>query len=66
MIKINENEFVTSSSSDKILFFWNSNNYSNNNKINNLDINSNPNNMILLNNDLLCVAGESNKGFFLF
>ena len=64
MIKINENEFVTSSSSDKILFFWNSNNYSNNIKINNLEINSNPNNMILLNNDLLCVAGNSSKGFF--
>ncbi len=64
IIKINENEFVNSSSTDKQLVFWNSNNYSNITKINNLEINPNTNNMILLNNDLLCVAGNSSKGFF--
>ena len=63
IIKINENEFANSSSSDKLLIFWNSNNYSTITKISNLEINSNINNMILLNNDLLCVAGNSPNGF---
>ena len=37
ILKINENEFVTSSCSEKCLKFWNSNNYSNISIINNVE-----------------------------
>ena len=37
ILKINENEFVTSSYGDKCLKFWNSNDYSNISTINNIE-----------------------------
>ena len=37
ILKLNENEFVTSSQTDKCLKFWNSNDYSNISTINNVE-----------------------------
>ena len=37
ILRLNENEFVTSSCGDKYIKFWNSNNYSNIATINNIE-----------------------------
>ena len=66
IFKLNENEFVTSSESDKRIKFWDSNDYSNIATINQ-DIESSYRwkNMCLLENDLLCIGGNNSKGFYL-
>ena len=65
ILKLNENEFVTSSFNDKCIKFWNSNNYSNIVTINNIESTGAWKNMCLLENDLLCVGGYNSKGFYL-
>ena len=54
ILRLNENEFVTSSYEDKYIKFWNSNNYSNIATINNIESCWTWKNMCLLENDLLC------------
>ena len=66
ILKLNENEFVTSSYKDKRIKFWDSNDYSNIATINQ-DIET-PwigKFMCLLENDLLCIGGDNSKGFYL-
>ena len=65
ILKLNENEFVTSSCSDKCIKFWNSNDYSNIATINNIEIELTYKTMCLLENDILCVGGDNSKGFYL-
>jgi len=65
ILKINKNEFVTSSCSDYCLKFWNSSNYLNIATIKNIQIEWTYNLMCLLDNDLLCVGGKDSKGFYL-
>jgi WD40 repeat protein len=65
ILKLNENEFVTSSCGDKCIKFWNSNDYSNIATINNIESSWTWKNMCLLENDLLCVGGDNSKGFYL-
>ena len=65
ILKLNENEFVTSSCDDKCIKFWNSNDYSNIATINNIETDFGFKNMCLLENDLLCVGGENSTGFYL-
>ena len=65
ILRLNENEFVTSSCLDKCLKFWNSNNYSNIATINNIECCGTWKNICLLENDLLCVGGINSKGFYL-
>ena len=65
ILKINENEFVTSSSKDKCIKFWNSNNYSYITTINNIEINFGFKIMCLLEKDILCIGGDNSKGFYL-
>ena len=65
ILRLNENEFVTSSQSDNCLKFWNSNNYSNITIINNIEIAWGFQAMCLLEDDLLCVGGNNSKGFYL-
>ena len=65
ILRLNENEFVTSSYDDKCIKFWNSNDYSNIATINNIQSSWTWKNMCLLENDLLCVGGNNSKGFYL-
>ena len=65
ILRLNENEFVTSSYGDKCIKFWNSNDYSNIATINNIESSYRWKNMCLLENDLLCVGGDNSKGFYL-
>ena len=65
ILKLNENEFVTSSFNDKCIKFWNSNDYSNISTINNIESTGSWKNMGLFKNDLLCVGGCNSKGFYL-
>ena len=66
ILKLNENEFVTSSYNDKCLKFWNSNNFTNISTINNIESFSWPKrNLCKLNDDILCVGGTNSKGFYL-
>ena len=65
ILRLNENEFVTSSCSDKCLKFWNSNDYSNITTINNIETHWSLKTMCLLEDDLLCVGGNNSKGFYL-
>ena len=65
ILKLNENEFVTSSCGDKCIKFWNSNDYSNIITIDNIEIEWTLKTMCLLENDLLCIGGENSKGFYL-
>ena len=65
ILRLNENEFVTSSYGDECIKFWNSNNYSNISTINNIESSWSKKNMCLLENDLLCVGGDNYKGFYL-
>ena len=64
-MKINENEFVTSSYYDKCLKFWNSNDYSNIATINNVETTGGFKVLCLINDNTLCVGGTSSKGFYL-
>ena len=66
ILKLNENEFVTSSYGDKRIKFWDSNDYSNIATINqDIETNSIGKFMCLLENDLLCIGGDNSKGFYL-
>ena len=65
IIKLNENEFVTSSKNDKCIKFWNSNNYSNIATINNIETYYGFKLMCLLEDDILCIGGNNSKGFYL-
>jgi WD40 repeat protein len=65
ILRLNENEFVTSSCDDKCIKFWNSNDYSNIATINNIEIELTYKTMCLLENDILCVGGTNSKGFYL-
>ena len=65
IFKINENEFVTSSSSDKCLKFWNSNDYSNITTINNIETDWTSSILCMIKEDILCVGGNNSKGFYL-
>ena len=65
ILRLNENEFVTSSCSDKCIKFWNSNNYSNITTINNIETIWALKIMCLLEDDILCVGGTNSKGFYL-
>ena len=65
ILKINENEFVTSSCDDKCLKFWNSNDYSNISTINNIENEWTFRTLCLIKEDILCVGGKNSKGFYL-
>ena len=65
ILKLNENEFVTSSYGDKCLKFWDSNNYSNIAILNNIETFYGFKTMCLLEDDILCVGGYDSKGFYL-
>ena len=65
ILKINENEFVTSSYYDKCLKFWNSNDYSNISAINNIENNWTFRSLCIIKEDILCVGGIKSKGFYL-
>ena len=71
ILKLNENEFVTSST-DNILRFWkkNTNNinyyhYLNTSKINNIVTGNSLSSMCIIANDILCIGGINNNGFYL-
>ena len=65
ILRLNENECVTSSEGDKCLKFWNSNDYSNIATLNNIETYYGFKGMCLLEDDLLCVGGYNSKGFYL-
>ena len=65
ILKLNENEFVTSSYSDKLLKFWNSNDYSQISTINNIESIWCFRNLCKLEDDILSVGGINSKGFYL-
>ena len=65
ILKLNENEFVTSSCTDRSLKFWNLNNFSEIITINNIEIEWTLKTMILLEKDILCVGGRNSKGFYI-
>ena len=65
ILKVNTNEFVTSSISDKCLKFWNSNYFSNIATINNIETEWYPRTLCILQENILCVAGKNSKGFYL-
>jgi len=65
ILKLNENEFVTSSFGDKCLKFWNSNDYTNISTINNIEVEWTFRTLCMIDKDLLCVGGNNSKGFYL-
>ena len=65
ILKINENEFVTSSTYDKCIKFWNSYYYSNNSTITSIEIEWTYQTMCLIEDDILCIGGNYSKGFYL-
>ena len=65
ILKLNENEFVTSSYGDKFLKFWNSNDYSNIATINNVETYWTFRTLCIIDDDILCVGGTNSKGFYL-
>ena len=65
ILKLNDYEFATSSSSDCCIKFWNSKNYSNISTIKDIRIEWTHDTMCLLDNDLLCVGGNDSRGFYL-
>ena len=54
ILKLNENEFVTSSTKDKCIKFWNSNNYSNILTIKNIELEWTLKTIFLLEDDIMC------------
>ena len=66
ILKLNENEFVTFSTEDKCIKFWNSNNCSNILTVKNIELEWTLKTMCLLEDDILCVGGCNLKGFYLF
>ena len=65
ILKLNDNEFVTSAREDKCIKFWNSDDYSNIETINNIEVNWTFKSLCLLDDDILCVGGVNSKGFYL-
>ena len=65
ILKLNKNEFVTSSSDDMCIKFWNSNFYTYITTINNIETNYGYKIMCLLGNDILCIGGSQSQGFYL-
>ena len=65
ILKVNENEFVTSSQEDKYLKFWNLNDCSNIATINNIETESTRKVLHMIKEDVLCVGGANSKGFYL-
>ena len=65
ILKLNENEFVTSAREDKCLKFWNSNDYSNISTINNIEVEWTYRTLCMIDKDLLGVGGKNSKGFYL-
>ena len=63
ILRLNKNEFVTSSCEDKCIKFWNSNNYSNITTINKIELDWTLKTMYLLEDDILCVEEEIQKDF---
>ena len=63
--KLNENEFLTSSSKDQNIKFWNCNNYLHITTINNVLTTFGINRICLLEPDLFCIGGYESKGFYL-
>jgi len=62
IIRLNDNEFATSSVKDKCIKFWNSNNFDNFKIINNIETHWCLKTMCLINEDILCVAGLNSTG----
>ena len=65
ILRLNDKEFVTSAREDKCIKFWNSDDYSNISTINNIETDWIPQNLCLLEDDILCVGGNNSKGFYL-
>ena len=65
ILKINDNEFLTSSEYDKCLNFWNSNDYSNVSTINNIEVYCYNRELCMINENILCVGAYNSKGFYL-
>ena len=65
ILKINNKEFVTYSGGDKFIKFWNSDNYSNIAIINDVDAYWTLKSLCILDNNILCVAGDNSRGFYL-
>jgi WD40 repeat protein len=65
ILKLNENEFVTSSFKEELLKFWDSNKYSNISTIYSIESYWPYRMMCLLEDDILCVGGMNSKGFYL-
>ena len=65
ILKLNDKEFVTSANADKNIKFWNIEDYSNISTINNIETYWVPQNLCLLDDDILCVGGSNSKGFYL-
>ena len=65
ILKINENEFVTSSCGDKCIKFWNSDDFSNITTINNIESDWTSKILCIIDDDILCVGGTNSKGFYL-
>jgi WD40 repeat protein len=65
ILKLNENEVVTSSRGDKCLKFWNLDNYQLISTINDIETDWTTKNMCLLEDDILCIGGSNSKGFYL-
>ena len=65
IIKINENEFVTSSTKEKNLKFFDTHNFKNISIINNIEMTWTLNSICLLNKNFLCVCGINCKGFYI-
>ncbi len=65
ILKLNEKEFITSSCEEKILKFWNSDDYSFIDNIKDIETFWGPQILCLINDDILCVGGKNSKGFLL-
>ncbi len=65
IIKLNNKEFCTVTYDENCLKFWTIERYSNTNTLYNIDVSWNINSMCLLNDDLLCVAGNNYNGFYI-
>ena len=65
ILKLNDKEFVTSTSNEKVIKFWNCNDYSFITKINNFKTHWLTNFLWLINEDILYIGGIKNTGFYL-
>ena len=65
ILKLNDNEFVTSSCTDTCIKFWNIYDYSLISTINNIEADWTLKTLCLLDDDILCIGGKNSKGFYL-